>query len=98
MTRVLRFLLQLLLVSAGLVFAASLAVVFMVLLAAWTVRAGWARLTGRPVSPFIARMRPGDAFGGFMRRQRAAEPARPARASGFGRSGDVTDVEARILR
>ena len=49
------FLLRLFLVLAGLLFAASLAVAAVLMLAVWGVRAGWAKLTGRPVTPFIVR-------------------------------------------
>lgn len=103
MPTVLAFLLRLALLAAGLVFAASLAVVFVFLLAAWGLRAGWARLTGRPVTPFIMRMGPGRAFGDMMRRaQRTAAPSRTPRAdaaAGFRpRVADVTDVDARPPR
>lgn len=100
MTSVLRFLLRALLVAAGLVFAASLVAVFLVLLAAWSLRAAWARLTGRPVSPFIFHMGPRQAFTGFMHRhgqQPAASRTPRADAGGFARgSADVTDVEPKL--
>ena len=77
------FLLRTLLFVAGLVFAASLAVVFLVLLALWALRAGWAALTGKPRSPFVVRFRAAE---GFQRTYRRAQTVRrPA--------GDVTDVE-----
>lgn len=88
-------LLRIVLVLAGLVVGASALVVFVLLLALWGVRAGWAKLTGRPVTPFVART---HSFGldEMMRRSRASRtpradsvvPRRPPRA-------DVTDVEAR---
>lgn len=102
MPTVLAFLLRLALLAAGLVFAASLAIVFVFLLAAWGLRSAWARLTGRPVTPFIMRMGPGRAFEEMMRRARPAEPSRTPRADAAGgprRSiGDVTDVQARPPR
>lgn len=79
MQAILRFLLRLMLVAAGLVFAASLAITVGVLLAAWWARATWARLTGRPISPFIVRVHPADAFRSTCRPRRAV--------------ADVTDVE-----
>jgi fatty acid desaturase len=91
-----RFLLRLVLIAAGLVFAASLAVVFGLLFALWCVRAAWAMLTGRPVMPFIVRV---DPRGGFERMYRRAEQGsrtpradavRPVRPT-----SDVTDVEPR---
>jgi hypothetical protein len=77
------FLLRVVLFAAGLVFAASLAVVFCVLLAVWLLRAGWASLTGRARAPFVVRFRPGE---GFQRAYRRAQPVRRPLA-------DVTDVE-----
>ena len=90
------FLLRLFLVAAGLLFAASLAVAAVLMLAVWGVRAGWARLTGQPVTPFIMRFHP---RGGFDRMYRSPAPAgRAPRADSprpRGRVGDVTDVEAK---
>jgi hypothetical protein len=82
------------LLVAGLVFAAALLVAVAFLVLAWAVRAGWARLTGRPVSPFVMRMHPGDAFASMYRR--APQPSRTPRADAVrptGRRVDVTDVE-----
>lgn len=89
-------LLRLFLVLAGLVVGASALVVFVLLMGWWGARAGWARLTGRPVTPFVARMHPFGGLDEMMRRSQASRtpradsvvPRRPARA-------DVTDVEAR---
>jgi hypothetical protein len=77
------FLLRVVLFAAGLVFAASLAVVFCVLLAVWLLRAGWASLTGRPRTPFVVRFRAGE---GFRQAYGRAPPVRRPLA-------DVTDVE-----
>jgi hypothetical protein len=88
------FILRLFLVIAGLLFAASLAVAAVLMLALWTLRAAWAKLTGQPVMPFIVRV---DPRGGFERMYRRSAPAggfRPAAAVHPGRAvGDVTDVE-----
>ena len=88
------FLLRILLVAAGLVFAASLAVAFVLMVAIWSVRVAWSRLTGKPVPPFIIRI---DPRGGFERmyrrseqRNRRGEAVPPRQAA-----GDVTDVEPR---
>jgi hypothetical protein len=91
------FILRLFLLAAGLLFAASLAVAAVLMLAVWSVRAGWAKLTGKPVAPFIVRI---DPRGGFERMVRRGEPAttRTPRADAVRRGrpiGDVTDVEAR---
>jgi hypothetical protein len=88
-------LLRVVLVLAGLVFAASLAAAGAVMLALWGARAAWARLTGRPVAPFVVRMRPSgafSAFGGMM--ARAPHGSRTPRADALGaRTADVSDVE-----
>jgi hypothetical protein len=92
MPTILSFVFRLFLLAAGLVFAASLAVVFAVVLALWLLRAGWARLTGRPVTPFVMRMHPRN---GFAMYRRAGEGSRTPRADAapMGRINDVTDVE-----
>lgn len=99
MPLLLNFLLRAFLIVAGLVFAVALVVAFAFLITLWSVRALWARITGRPVMPFVMRMRPGDAFAGMYRR--AQQPSRTPRADAVrpGRPrGDVTDVEVRELR
>lgn len=92
MATILSFVLRLVLLAAGLVFAASLAVMFLAVLGFWLLRAAWARLTGRPVMPFVMRV---DPRSGFAMYRRAAEPA-PTRRTGtapLARVADVTDVE-----
>jgi hypothetical protein len=91
------FLLRLFLTVAGLLFAASLAVATVLLLALWGVRALWAKLTGRPVTPFIMGIHPRSGFERMLYRRAQqgsrtprADAVRPAR-----NSSDVTDVEAR---
>lgn len=86
------FLLRLVLLAAGLVFAASLAVVFVIVLTLWLLRAGWARLTGRAVMPFVVRMHPRDGFAAYRRAGARSRTPR-ADAGPLGRLGDVTDVE-----
>ncbi|MBI2768494.1 MAG: hypothetical protein HYX47_02625 [Burkholderiales bacterium] len=81
-----RFLLRLVLVAVGLVFAATLLVALAGLVALWGARSLWARVTGRPVAPFVMRV---DPRGGFSRVVRGAQ-AGPR--SGI---GDITDVEAK---
>lgn len=98
MPTILSFLLRILLVAAGLVFAASVLVVFVLLLALWSLRALWARLTGRPVTPFVMRMGPRDAFSEMMRRAPSASAeSRTPRADAAGGPGrrlaDVSDVD-----
>jgi hypothetical protein len=90
-------LLRVLLLAVGLVAAAVVTVVFLLVLTGWLLRAGWARLTGRPVMPFGMRMGPRGVFEEMMRRapQPAASrtPRADAAAMGRGRLADVSDVE-----
>ncbi len=87
----LKFLLRLLLVIAGLIFAASLMVTMLAMLLVWSVRALWRKVTGQPVTPFVMRMNPRAGFDQvFKQAQRGdrAEAKPPRRAL-----DDVTDVE-----
>jgi hypothetical protein len=97
MPTLLSLLLRIFLVAAGLLFAASLAVAFTLMLGLWGVRAAWAKLTGRPVVPFMVRI---DPRGGFERMYRRAEQgSRSPRADAVQPArniGDVTDVEPRV--
>ncbi|SEJ31369.1 hypothetical protein SAMN05216567_1082 [Variovorax sp. OK605] len=104
------FIFRVILLLLGLVFAASLAVVVMLLAAVWGVRYAWGRLTGKPVTPWVMRFNPRSGFDKF---RHAAQPAEPtaadvvsARARGesvrspiaIGPADDVTDVRARPVR
>ncbi|HWI82009.1 hypothetical protein [Ramlibacter sp.] len=89
-------LLRAVLVLAGLVFAASLALVVALMFALWGLRAAWARLTGRPIAPFVVRMHPFGAFDDMVRRNAPASRTPRADAVAPGRPiADVTDVEAK---
>ena len=108
------FIFRVILLLLGLVFAASLAVAVMLLAAVWGVRYAWGRITGKPVTPWMASM--GGRFNprsGFERFRNAAKPGEPsaadvanARARGesvrsplsLRPAGDVTDVRARPAR
>lgn len=75
----------------GLLFAASLAVAALLLLAVWGLRMGWARLTGKPVTPWTVMF--GQRFDprqGFDRFRAAA-----ARQAGGPTAADVTAARAR---
>jgi flagellar biosynthesis protein FlhB len=97
MPALLNLILRVVLVVAGLLFAASLAVVFGLLLVGWTLRAGWAKLTGKAVTPFVVRI---DPRRGFERMYRGAEQgSRTPRADSVQPAReipDVTDVEPRM--
>lgn len=88
------FVSRLFLLAAGLVFAASLGLAAMLMLALWGVRAAWAKLTGKPAMPFIIRI---DPRGGFERMYRQAEHGRRtprADAVRHGRAAaDISDVK-----
>ena len=96
MPTLLSFLIRLFLVMAGLLFAASMAVAFALTLSLWAVRTAWAKLTGRPVTPFVMRI---DPRRGFERMYRKARPASRTPRADSVRPGrkilDVTDVEPR---
>ncbi|MET3182595.1 UNVERIFIED_ORG: hypothetical protein ABIC43_005775 [Variovorax guangxiensis] len=104
------FVIRVILLLLGLVFAASLAVAVMLLAAVWGVRYAWGRLTGKPVTPWVMRFNPRS---GFDRFRNAAQPAEPtaadvanARARGEsverpvrirGSASDVTDVSPKSV-
>lgn len=84
------FLIRVLLFFVGLLFAASLAVAALLLVAVWMARAGWARLTGKPLTPWTVMF--GNRFdprAGFERFRTAT-----ARQSGPSAS-DVAGARAR---
>jgi hypothetical protein len=88
MGTLLSIIVRLFLVAAGLVFAASVAAAATIVAAAWLAHAGWARLTGKPVRPFVARFRVRPSA---ESRTPRADAVRPLRGS----LGDVMDVEAK---
>lgn len=104
-----RFALRALVLAIGLVVFLSLLAAAAVLGLVWALRAVWARLTGRPMSPWVMRVDPRTGFNAAMRsraqwgsaRQHdgAAEPAVPSRRGGvLPGAVEVTDVEPRELR
>jgi hypothetical protein len=96
MHMVLAFLVRLVLLACGLVFAAGLVVVFLFLLVVAGLHAGWVRLRGRPATPFVFRV---DPRAGFQRFYRPGQPGSSPVAAGLrtlgARRADVTDVEPR---
>ena len=101
------FILRVVLFFLGLVVAAALLCAVLLLAAVWMLRAGWARLTGKPVTPWVMRFDPRSGFDRFTAARRAPEPTAAdvtnARARGesvrspiaLGEADDVTDVRAR---
>jgi hypothetical protein len=98
MPTLLSFLIRLFLVTAGLLFAASLAVAAVLMLAIWSMRAAWAKLAGRPVAPFIIRrIDPRRGFEQMYRRAGRGSPTpRADSVQPGGKTSDVTDVEPRM--
>jgi hypothetical protein len=95
----LSFLLRVFLVAGGLLFAASLAVAVVLMAGVWGVRSAWAKLTGRPVMPFIMRIDPRAGFDRMYRRPpQASRTPRADAVQPQGKIGDVTDVEPRTPR
>lgn len=95
----LTFLLRLVFVAAGLAFAASLAVAFALTLAVWGLRAAWAKLTGRPVAPFIIRINPRAGFDRMYKRSAPQSRTPRADATRAARGNrQVTDVVPREPR
>ncbi len=98
MHTVFNLLIRLVLVAAGLVFAASLALLAAVLMLLWGVRAVWCKITGQPINPFTVRMSPRSGFDGFLRKRQDPQsqdnPAKSKRVA----TDDVTDVEVKEIK
>ena len=95
-------LLRLVLLAAGLLFAASLLVVAILFMLAWGLSAVWTRLTGRPVMPFVMRVHPREGFSQVFRARQGTPrtggsrgPEAPQRRE---QPADVVDVEAKQVR
>jgi len=105
-----RWTLRLFVVVVGLVFFVCLLAMVAVLALAWGLRSLWARLTGRPVTPWVMRMDPRDGWSTVYRstaRWTAARgsgpaadepPAPGARARELPGAREVVDVEPREVR
>lgn len=92
-----KFLLRLVLVAGGLVFAASLALVAAVLTLLWGVRAVWCKLTGQPINPWAVRLSPRSGLDGFLRKRSDPQTQASLVKSRRVPTGDVTDVAAREI-
>ncbi len=110
---VVRLLLRVVVVAMGLMLFASLLVAVTVLALVWVLRAGWARLTGRPVTPWVMGVDPRTGFSTVFRStqrwsagrrgnsapEAASEDATASRRGGIlPGAAQVTDVEAREVR
>ncbi len=104
---VIRWIVRLAVVAVGVVFFLSLLTVAALLAVVWGARALWARVTGRPVTPWAMRMDPRTGWSTVYRstaRWSAAPgggpvadgPAEPVvRSRELPGARDVTDVQAR---
>ena len=93
---VIRWTLRLVVFAMGLVLFLSLLAAALLLASLWIVRALWARVTGRPVTPWVMRMDPRSGWSTVRRSTARWTAPRPAAGSGRERA-DVTDVVAREL-
>ena len=110
---VVSLLLRVIVIAMGLVLFASLLAAAMFLALVWVLRAGWARLTGRPVTPWVMGVDPRTGFSTVFRTterwsagrrgskapEATGEDAPASRRGGIlPGAAQVTDVEARELR
>lgn len=95
---VIRLVLRVVLLLMAMVFIASLLLAAAVLLAIWFVRRSWARLMGRPVSPWVFRVDPRAHWNRFYhaadRWPRGSTRFGPG-AGTQGRAPDVQDVDVK---
>lgn len=92
LSSVLGFVVRAGLLLAGLVFFASLLVAGLLVLLVWILRALWASLTGRPVSPWTFQLNRQAAWERFYRRGTRGQPSTPPGDVVDVASQDVTDV------
>ena len=78
----------------GLVFALSLLAAALILACIWAIRAGWARLTGRPVTPWVMRVDPREGWNRFYQSPGPWPRREPGPLARLDQS-DVTDVEVK---
>ena len=98
-TGVIRWGLRLVVLAMGVLFFLSLLAAAAVLAVVWGLRALWARLTGRPVTPWAMRMDPRTGWSTVYRstaRWTAQRPEQPRRDDRD--VTDVTDVVPREIR
>ncbi|QXL85716.1 hypothetical protein [Comamonas sp. NLF-1-9] len=97
-TTAIRWSLRLALIAMGALLFLSLLLAGGILALAWSLRAAWARLTGRPVAPWVMRMDPRHGFS-TVYRSTARWTSNTASNMGRGarRLGEVTDVTPREI-
>ena len=88
-----RWLIRAVLVVAGLVMFLSLLAAVLVLALVWALRAAWARLTGKPVTPWVMRMDPRSGFSTAFRSTQRWSAGGHRGAPGAPASGDGVVAE-----
>ncbi|MNV61675.1 hypothetical protein D3C71_1541950 [compost metagenome] len=108
-TLVVRWSVRIFLLVAATVFFLSLLAAASLLALVWGARALWAKLTGRPITPWVMGVNPGAAWSSVYRARGAAWPgqgaaAKPAEEAPRHRGGilrgneEVVDVQPREVR
>ncbi len=82
-----RLLVRVALVAAGLVMFLSLLLAALVLALSWGLRAVWARVTGRPVMPWVMRMDPRSGWSAVYRNGQARWGGAAASCAGAAADG-----------
>ncbi len=106
MTVLLRWTVRIFLLIAATVFFLSLLAAASLLALVWGARALWAKLTGRPITPWVMGVSPAAAWSSVYRsRSTGTQPAAPQEAGGFSRrpgilhgNEEVVDVQPREVR
>ena len=96
-----RLLVRVALVAAGLVMFASLLLAALVLALSWGLRAAWARITGRPVTPWVMRMDPRRGWSAVYRHGQArwgGSGAAPGRADAAAAEGAAPGARTSSVR
>ena len=96
-----RLLVRVALVAAGLVVFLSLLLAALVLALSWGLRAVWARVTGRPVTPWVMRMDPRGGWSAVYRNGQArwggAAASRADAAADSGPGARTSSVRTHVL-
>ena len=96
-----RLLVRLALVAAGLVVFVSLLLAALLLALSWGLRAAWARVTGRPVTPWVMHLDPRSGWSAVYRngqaRWRGAAQGRAGTAEAAGEGARPSSVRTHVL-
>ena len=96
-----RLLVRVALVAAGLVVFLSLLLAALVLALSWGLRAAWARVTGRPVTPWVMHLDPRSGWSAVYRKGQArwgsAAQGRAGMAEAAGEGTRPSSVRTHVL-